>query len=176
MIYLVAIALVLTLFGLYRRSRVLGFPSTLVDLLAASLTGWIAGLLIGIGARIGMWVIPFVNGAESRFTIEGTIQVILVFSLFGIGLGPIYEFLFRDLLRNRGAIFGLIVTIVAAYPLAVEGLEQIPFTPPLVPTILVSLLVVGVMFIPFGVALELMLRRYHRFRKCEHLSPAQIGM
>ena len=174
MIYIALLALLLSAVGFYFRVRASGAVSALFDAIAAVVTGWLSGLLIGIGARIGMWSIPFFNGVDSRFTFDGTVQVALTFSLFGIGLGLIYEFVFRSLLRNHGLLFGVLVTIVAAYPLATAALQQINFTPPIIPTIGFSLLFVSIMFVPFGFALEVMLRRYHRIRDSRHLSPSQI--
>jgi hypothetical protein len=176
MIYLALFALIVTAGGFYFRVRSGGLASALLDSIAAVITGWISGLLVGAGARIGMWSIPFFNGVDSRFTFDGTFQVILTFSLFGIGLGLVYEFVFRSLLRKRGILFGVLVTLVAAYPLASAGLQQISFTPPVVPTIAFSLLFVGLMFVPFAMALELLLRRYHRIRDCRHLAPSQISL
>jgi len=174
MIYFAAIGLILTLAGFSRRARVDGLRSTLLDLAAAAVVGWVSGLLIGVGARIGMWIIPLINGVESRFTIDGTLQVILVFSLFGIGLGLIYEFIFRGPLANRGLLFGVTVTLVTAYPLAAAGLQQITFKPEIAPTVGLSLFVVGMMFIPFAVALETLLRVYHRLRGNRYLASAQM--
>lgn len=87
MIYILALALIVAGMGFYIRLRVQGFLSTILDVLIAAVLGWVAGLLIGVGARIGMWSIPFFNGAESRFSSGGTFDVILFFSLYGIGLG-----------------------------------------------------------------------------------------
>ena len=162
MIYIAILALILAGVGFYRRQRSQGFASTLLDTIVAALVGWLSGLLIGIGARVGMSSIPFFNGTESRLTFDGTVQVILVFSLYGIGLGIIYELLFRRLLKNRGLLFGLLVTVIAAFPLASAALQQISFVPSLLPTIGFALLFVGAMFIPFAVALELLLSLYHR--------------
>ena len=176
MIYLVLVALILTLVGFYFRSKAVGFLSAMFDLIAAVVTGWISGLLIGFGARIGMWAIPFFNGADSRFTFDGTLRVVLTFSLFGIGLGLVYELVFRGLLRQHGSLFGLLVTLIAAYPLAMAALQQIRFSPPILPTIGFALLFVGIMFLPFAIVLELMLSRYHRIRVVRHLSPSQIHL
>ena len=123
-----------------------------------------------------MWSIPFFNGVDSRFTWDGSLQVVLIFSLFGIGLGLAYEFAFRSLLKKHGALFGLVVTVVAAYPLAQAALQQINFTPPLIPTIALSIFFVGVMFLPFSIALEFLLRRYHRMRDSRQLFPSQIHL
>ena len=164
MIYIVGFALIVTIVGFYFRLRSQGLGALLLDVLASSVAGWIAGLLIGIGARVGMWSIPFFNGAESRITLDGTLQVVLVFSLYGIALGIVYELLFRRLLRNRGSIYGLLITAVTAYPLANAAVQQLSFSPSIAPLIAFALLFVGLMFVPFAVVLEFLVSRWHRFR------------
>ena len=104
MIYLIIFAFLLAAFPFYRRARHDGVVTTILDVLASAALGWFAGILIGVGARIGMWSIPFFNGAEPRITFDGTFRVILTFSLFGIGLGALYELLFRKLLREHGLL------------------------------------------------------------------------
>src|SRR5687767_6577700 len=101
MIYVIIAMVLLAVIGFYLRVNSKGLLSGILDLVAAATLGWISGILIGIGARIGMWAIPFFNGADSRFTLDGTLQVVLVFSLYGIGLGILYELVFRSLLGNR---------------------------------------------------------------------------
>ena len=164
MIYLAAFALLIAAAGFWRRCRANGLIPTLIDTFAASALGWIAGLGIGVGARVGMWSIPFFNGTASRVTFDGTVQVVLIFSLIGIALSLVYELAFRRFLKTRGLLFGSLVALIAAYPLALPALQQINFTPPIIPTIVVTLLVVGFMFVPFALLLEFLLGVYHRCR------------
>ena len=177
MIYLAAVALVISLIGFYRRIRSRGLWSTALDTLAAAGLGWVAGLLIGIGARVGMWSIPFFNGTDPRVTFDGTIQVVLVFSLFGIGLALIYEFFFRQILGRRGLLFGSLVMAVSSYPLASAASQQLTFTPDLLPLTFFTLVIVGLMFVPFAVVLEFLLFRWHAYRKegAEHLTGLRVG-
>lgn len=161
MVYLLAIASAAALFGLALRVRAVGFLHAALDLTAAALLGWAAGILIGAGARIGMWAIPFFNGAESRFTFDGTVQVILVFSLYGIGLGILYELFFRRLLHGRGLLFGVFITLCTGYPLGAAGTQQLNFQPSVPTAAFFTFLFVSLMFVPFGVVLELLLARWH---------------
>lgn len=161
MIYLLIIGVIMTLFGFVRRMRLSSFRTVALDILIAAVFGWIAGVFIGIGARIGMWSIPFFNGTESRFTIGGTFDVILLFSLYGIGLGILYELIFRDLLRKSGLLFGALLTLCTWYPLGNAGVQQLNFSPVILPLVLFSGLIIGLMFVPFGVVLELLLGRWH---------------
>src|SRR5215204_1853979 len=128
MIYLVAIAGVILLFGFYHRVRTLGIWFALLDAVAAAACGWIAGLSLGIGARLGMWAIPYFNGTEPNITAGGTFSVVITFSLFGIGLGVLYEMAFRRIFRHWGILFGLAVSLVTVYPLGSQGVELLSFS------------------------------------------------
>ena len=161
MIYLIVIAFIVAAFGFYRRLRRDGFQSTLLDSVIAAVFGWCAGLLIGVGARIGMWSIPFFNGTESHITIGGSLRVILVFSLYGIGLGVIYELVFRDLLRKSGLMFGLLVTLLAWYPLGNSGVQLLNFTPETLLLIFFTGVLVGLMFVPYALVLEQLFKHWH---------------
>lgn len=174
MIYLLVSALTLGVFGFIRRSRSESIRSGLLDVAAAAVCGWIAGLLIGIGARIGMWAIPAFNATGSEFTLAGSLQVVIVFSLYGIGLGIIYELLFRQILRKRGFAYGLLITLVAAYPLASAAFQQLTFEPRVLPAAAFSLLFVGLMFVPFAVALEFLLAKYCSRRSVPNPSAQEL--
>ena len=162
MIYVVVVAVLLTFVGFYSKLRTVGITAAVRDTVAVAVLGWISGLWIGIAARIGMWSIPFFNGTGPIFTLPGTIQVVLVFSLYGIGLGIIYDLVFRRTFRNHGALFGGLVTLVSVYPLSVAAVQQLSFTPRPIPLIIVAFSLVGLMFVPFAVVLEFLLDLYHR--------------
>jgi len=164
MIYIAAVAVFAAAVGFYFRQCSIGFRGAAIDTLIAAVFGWIAGILIGVGARIGMWSIPFFNGTEPRITFDGTLQVVLVFSLYGIGLAIAYELFFRQILKRRGLIYGLLVAILSSYPLASAASQQLSFSPAFVPMAGITLLVVGLMFVPFSILLELFLFRWHECR------------
>ena len=164
MIYLAGLAILLLGYGIYRSVRTAGAKHTLLDAVAAVVSGWIAGLLLGAGARVGMWAIPFFNGTESRFTLDGSIQVILIFSLLGVGLGLLYEIVFRGLLRGRGSLYGLLITLVLVYPLGSAGVEQLRFSPNLLSLAFFTFLFIAIMFFPYALLLEALLGTWHRFR------------
>ena len=161
MIYFAIAGSVLAVIGFVIRSRSTGVKSTALDTIASATLGWFAGLLIGVGARIGMWAIPFFNGAESRITFDGTFRVVLTFSLFGVGLALIYEFFFRRLLREHGLLFGLLITLIVWYPLGSQGLQQVRFLPPFFPAAAVTFAIMAITFIPYAVMLEFLLARWH---------------
>lgn len=161
MIYVVALAVLIAAVGFYTRARHDGLKHAVLDLIVSAALGWLAGSLIGVGARIGMWAIPFFNGTGSRFTLDGSLQVVLTFSLAGIGLGILYEFIFRRLLHGRGLLFGLITTLITWYPLSAAGVQQLNFQPSIPAAGFFTFIFVSLMFVPFGGVLELMLARWH---------------
>jgi hypothetical protein len=171
MIYVIVVALIFAVIGFVRRARTVGVRTTLLDTIVAAAFGWLAGIFMGVGARVGMWSIPFFNGSESRFTFDGTMQVILVFSLYGIGLGILYELVFRKFLRESGLLFGILVTVCAWYPLGAAGVQQLRFEPPLLPLLLVTGAVTLLMFVPFAVCLEQVLERWHRWHDAHVIAP-----
>lgn len=171
MIYVIVIASIVAIVAFVRRSRNEGIRATLLDVIVSAAFGWFAGIFIGIGARIGMWAIPFFNGGQPSVTFDGTTQVILVFSLYGIGLGVLYEFIFRNLLRCRGLLFGMMISLCTWYPLGAAGAQQLNFTPTLLPLLLVTGAVMLLMFIPFAVFLEFILERWHRWYDVHVISP-----
>lgn len=154
MIYLAGIALVLMVFGFIRKARRKGFRAEVLDSFFAALAGLAAGVFIGVGARIGMAAIAFFNGDASRFSVAGSFQVILLFSSFGIGLGLLYSLLLRDLLRQSGLLFGLIITLFTWYPFAQSAVEVMRFQPTIVSLIFFSGIFTALIWLPFAVALE----------------------
>ncbi|GEM_PF-5101293 len=171
MIYVAAIALILAVGGFVRRSREFSVRRTLLDTIVSATFGWLAGVFIGVGARVGMWAIPFFNGAEPSVTFDGTLQVILAFSLYGIGLGMVYELVFRGMLHKSGLLFGAIVAVFTWYPLGAAGVQQLNFTPQILPLGVVTGAIMLLMFVPFGFVLEVSLAAWHRWHDVQVTSP-----
>jgi len=161
MIYLLAIALILTAFGFVLKARQRGFSTVILDLGIAAVSGFLAGIFIGLGARIAMSAIAFANGDSPSFTLSGSIGVVITFASFGIILGLIYEALFRDLLRQSGLAFGLLLTLCLWYPLADSGVQILRFQPTVISLIFFSGVLVALMWLPFALALEALLARWH---------------
>lgn len=161
MIYLLAIALILTAFGFARKARQSGFPSVTLDFGVAAVLGFLAGIFIGLGARIAMSAIAFANGDSPSFTLSGSIRVVITFASFGIVLGLIYEALFRDLLRHSGLAFGFLLTLCLWYPLADSGVQILRFQPTAISLIFFSGVLIALMWLPFSLTLEALLARWH---------------
>ncbi len=161
MIFLLAGVLLLTAWRLNALARRRGWGWALKGVAVSAGCGWLAGVLIGVGARVGMGAITVANGAPQRLTASGTLTVVVTFSSFGIVLGVVYEVLLRRLLRRRGLAYGLLLTLCTWYPLAQAAAQQLTAPPALIPLVTLSGVLVGLMWLPFGLALEALLRRWH---------------
>ena len=133
----------------------------MIDAVVSMAAGLIAGIFIGLGARIAMGAIAFANSDASRFTLSGTVAVVATFASFGIGLGLIYEILLRSLLKHSGLFFGILLTICSWYPLAEAGVQTLNFQPTAISLVFFSGVFVALIWIPFGLILEEILSRWH---------------
>ena len=169
MIFLLAGVLLLTAWRFTALARERGLAWMLRGVAISACSGLLAGVFIGVGARVGMGAITIANGGPQRLTASGTFAVVLTFSSFGIVLGVVYEGLFRRLLRRKGLAYGGLLTLCTWYPLAHAAAQQLTARPTLIALVTLSGLLVGLMWLPFGLALEALLRRWHD-RK-----PAQVA-
>lgn len=165
MIYILISALLLTVLGVYVRTRKGSVRSVLLDMAVASGLGLLAGLFIGVGARFGMWAIVIANGNEWNFSVSGSLTVVGVFSSLGIALGLIYEGLLRNILRRSGLIFGLLLTLVLWYPLGEAARQDLTFQPSVASLVLWTGICVAIIFMPYALSLELLLARWHRWHE-----------
>ncbi len=161
MIYFLTIVLLLATFSFWLKARQRGFSSVILGLGIASVAGFLAGIFIGLGARLAMSAIAFANGDLSRFTFSGSIQVVIIFASSGIVLGIIYETLFRDLLRQSGLAFGLLLTLCLWYPLAESAIQVLRFQPTMISLFFFSGVLTSLMWLPFALTLEAILKRWH---------------
>jgi hypothetical protein len=161
MIYLLAIALILTAFGFVFKARQKRFSAVMIDAAVSAAAGLLAGIFIGLGARVAMGAIAFANGDAPSFTLAGSIQVVITFASFGIVLGLIYEVLFRDLLKQSGLFFGILLTLCLWYPLAEAGVQTLNFQPTAISLVFFSGIFIALIWLPFGLALEAILSRWH---------------
>ena len=160
MIFLLAGALLLTAWRLTVLARQRGWAWALRGVAVSAGSGLLAGVFIGVGARVGMGAITVANGDPQRLTASGTLTVVVTFSSFGIALGVVYEVLFRPLLRRNGLAYGVLLTLCTWYPLAHAAAQQLTAHTSTVSLVILSGLSVGLMWLPFGVALEALLRRW----------------
>jgi hypothetical protein len=161
MIFLLAGVLLLTAWRFTALARRRGLAPALRGVAISACAGLLAGVFIGVGARVGMGAITVFNGAPQRLTASGTFTVVVTFSSFGILLGVVYEGLFRRPLRRRGLAYGGLLTLCTWYPLAHAAAQQLTARPTPMALVTLSGLLVGLMWLPFGLALEALLRRWH---------------
>ena len=164
MVFLLAAVLLPTAWQYILMGRRRGLLYVVKSIAAAASFGLLAGVFIGIGARAGMSAITVANGDAPSFTLSGSLNVVATFSSFGILLGVVYEGLFRRLLRRSGLAYGALLMLCSWYPLAQAAAQQLTGRPALFTQLAVSGVVVALMWLPFGVALEALLRRWHNRR------------
>jgi hypothetical protein len=160
MIYLLVAVLLLTAWQLTLQARRHGVLRVVKSTAVAAVAGLLAGVFIGLGARIGMAAIPLANGGTPSFTPAGSFSVVLTFSSYGIVLGVVYEGFFRRLLRANGLAYGGLLMLSSWYPLAQAAVQQITGRPALISLTIISGLIVALMWLPFGLVLEALLRRW----------------
>lgn len=160
MIFLLLGVLLLTAWRFAIVARQRGLTQMFRSVGIAAGCGLLAGVWIGIGARIGMGAITIANRAPQRFTISGTIAVILTFSSLGIMLGIMYEGLLRALLRRKGLVYGGLLTLCTWYSLAHAAAQQLTIRPSIIMLAITSGLLVALIWLPFGFALEALLRKW----------------
>ena len=160
MIYLLVAVLLLTAWQLTLQARRHGVLRVVKSIAVAAVAGLLAGVFIGLGARIGMAAIPLANGGTPSFTPAGSFSVVLTFSSYGIVLGVVYEGFFRRLLRANGLAYGGLLMLSSWYPLAQAAVQQITGRPALISLTIISGLIVALMWLPFGLVLEALLRRW----------------
>ena len=162
MIYLLAAVLLPTALLFILRARRDGPLRVLKSIAVAAAAGLLAGVFIGLGARVGMAAIPVANGATPSLTPAGSFAVVVTFASYGILLGVVYEGLFRRLLRSNGLAYGGLLMLASWYPLAQAAAQQLTGRPALISMVVVSGVIVALMWLPFGLALEALLRRWQR--------------
>jgi hypothetical protein len=160
MIYLLVAVLLLTAWQVTLRARRDGLLRVVKGLAVAAVAGLLAGVFIGLGARVGMAAIPVANGGTPGFTLAGSFTVVLTFSSYGIALGIVYEGLFRRLLRANGLAYGGLLMLSSWYPLAQAAVQQLTGQTAFISLVIASGIVVALMWLPYGLTLEALLRRW----------------
>ena len=164
MVFLLAAVLLPTAWQYILMARRRGLLHVVKSVAAAAALGLLAGVFIGLGARAGMSAITVANGDAPSLTLSGSFTVVYTFASFGVVLGVVYDGLFRRLLRRSGLAYGVLLMLCSWYPLAQAAAQQLTGRPSLTAQIMASGVVVALMWLPFGVALEALLRRWHNRR------------
>lgn len=174
MIYLLIAVLLLTAWRLAVAARRDGPLQVVRCLVVAAVAGLVAGGFIGVGARTGMAFIPLANGDMPSFTPAGSLSVVLTFASYGVPLGVIYEALFRRLLREKGLAYGALLMLTSWYPLAHAATQQLTGQPHILALAVTSGFIVALMWLPYGVALEALIRRWRRAFERARSRPAVL--
>lgn len=94
-------------------------------------SGLPAGLVWGLGLRVGMRLVALAAGREPKFTLGGTLLILLMGTLFGASFGVLFasvrHWLPGQRLR-RGFAFGAILAVLFWYPFfraAGEDLKEV---------------------------------------------------
>ena len=131
----------------------------LLELPIAAGAGLVAGLWLGVTSRAAMRVIAMANGGGA-FSAGGTLQVVLVFTAIGGGVGLLYPGFFRQALGRSGLAFGALLTLATWYPLARSAWQQLAQKPDIAAMAAVSLGIIAAMWIPYALALQILVRRF----------------
>ncbi|HEX7174992.1 MAG TPA: hypothetical protein VF240_06900 [Pyrinomonadaceae bacterium] len=174
MVFLLAAVLLPTAWQYILMARRRGLLYVVKSIAAGAALGLLAGVFIGVGARTGMSAITVANGDAPSLTLSGSFTVVYTFASFGIVLGVVYDGLFRRLLRRRGLVYGVLLMLCSWYPLAQAAGQQLTGRPALITQIMVSGVIVALMWLPFGVALEALLSRWHNRRAASAAASAAV--
>jgi hypothetical protein len=127
-----------------------------LKILLISLT---AGILLGVGGRLAMWVLALIALGSSGFSFGGTLEVIVSGLLFGVPAALVYALLRKKIGTPalwKGACFGLlffVLLVIFPPPAAVSassGLRHV---------LHITLILFGVLFAAYGIILEGLLKR-----------------
>jgi hypothetical protein len=115
-------------------------------------------LFLGIGGRIAMRVLAILAEQEPRFTVEGTIAILVFSTVIGIVGGALFPFVGKYLPGSttaKGGAWGLLLFIVLIPMLPADIHREALNFEHLLP---LSITLFGLLFLAFGVVLELVAR------------------
>jgi len=174
MIFVLALIVALTIWQFFLTARRQGRGRVFREIAAAGFAGGVSGMLIGVAARLGMAAIGLANGA-ARFSLSGSLAVVITFAGFGVILGIIYAGLLRRLLRASGLAYGSILVLSTWYPLGEAAVEDLASKPGTVALVLLSGVVVAGMWVPYAIMLEGLYSRWHG-RNATKVAPKAAGL
>jgi hypothetical protein len=170
MIYVLAGSLLIALWHYVRVGRRSGALAVLRELALTLAAGLIAGVLVAIGARLGMRLIAEANDAAPRISLTGTSVVFVVYCGIGALCAVLYSAVFRWWLRRSGLRYGCLLFLVTWYPLAHSGAQQLVEPLSFLSLALWSAAIIALMWLPYAIALERLLSWWDR-RQTGHLAP-----
>jgi hypothetical protein len=116
------------------------------------LSGTLAGLVVGIGARLAMRIVALIINLSPGFSLDGTLNIIAIGMVLGVTPGMMYAAVGRRLPGPpmlRGLAFGVLIFLVLeVYPLVVVS----GFTEPAIRPLWLRWGVFGSLSIAYGLA------------------------
>jgi hypothetical protein len=143
-----------------------------------ALSGVVAGVIWGLGARLAMRVIALMAERTAEFSLSGTVFILLIGIYPGMLLGLFYLLVRRWLpapRMSRAACFGTLVLLLLAYPFYIGPLrnESVPELQTL------AIILFAVLFVIFGVVVVLvhaMLDRFIPRPQQRWATPSSLGV
>lgn len=154
MIYVAALVLIVTVIRYTAAVRDQRSYAPLREIAWAILGGLAGGVLLAIAARAGMAAITIANGAEPNLTWSGTSRVLLTFTGIGGATAIAYAGLFGRAMSRRGLIFGILLVVATAWPLAQAAAPVLAQPLPRATMISATALVLSLMWIPYALVVE----------------------
>lgn len=168
MAFIVFLAGVLVVAGAFAvRAAVTRSMGPLIEGGIGALSGLVAGLLWGAGARVVMRIVALIDGRETELSGGGVLIILIAGITFGVPLGMLFAAVRRWLPGARlrkGLTFGAGIYALLVVPLAILGasdLDRSVWTAP----VLISTGLFGALSIAYGLAVEATMER------CEHWLP-----
>ena len=136
------------------------------------LSGLIAGLVLGIGARFAMRIVALAAHRTTEFSLEGTLMIVLIGCILGLISGPGYVAARRYLPSGHtwsGPLYGVLVLLVLI-PLMPPPIQQeINQSIDRLPLIIALF---GIVFAGYGAVLQ-SVAAWMRSRTADHFSGAR---
>jgi hypothetical protein len=162
MIFVLAAALLLTAwrYGVLARRR--GIGAVLRAVAVALAAGSLAGVVLGLSARVAMRLLALGTGAAPRLSAEGTSAVVVAFTGVGVAVAFPYAGVVRSLVRRPALAYAALLAAVTFPPFLRTAAQDLGAGAWDARVIGGTLLVSLVMWVPYALVLEAGLARLSR--------------
>lgn len=162
MIYLLAIALTLTLWKYTAMVRCEGLLFVMRHLIAALCAGLLSGILLGLSARIAMRVLALTLDVPLRQTVAGSFTVIAAFTAWGMVLSLPYAALFNGVGKRGSLVYAALLIVLTLQPFirtAADDLNASMWEPRVIGG---AVAITVVMWLPYALALAASFTQLYR--------------
>jgi hypothetical protein len=139
-----------------------GMRAAVRNFVASLCGGLVAGVMLGVSARIAMRLLAVGLGTPLRLTAAGTFTVIMAFSLLGVVLGVPYGAVFRDLLRRNPLAYAGLLILVTLQPFIRTAAQDLDASVWDTRVLAGAAVVTVVMWVPYAILLEASFSRLSR--------------